>query len=541
MATIGASGCAPRRWAAACRPARARRRRTLLPRVVLAAVVGVAGYGTATAQAYVYWTDNGPGLASNGSTLGRADEDGSGVTHSFITGAGAPGGIAVNGSYVYWADTQQQSIGRANLDGSGAEAAFIPNATGVGASTSPTDVALDGTYVYWTDGERYIGRATLEGQDVQPHFIDAGANSFPTGIAVDAGTIYFTEFAQIMSVAAGGGTPTALVTLPAQASPTSLAVAGGRLYWSALNLGDPAPAGSIGRALSSGGGLEEDFIPGLEFPTGVATDGTEIYWVDHTPGSIGRALLGSSGAVNVEPAFASDPGGPWGVAVDTLIDPTHTSVACTPSSLPAGDPTSCTVTVSDSASSSTPTGTVVFSGNGSTFFSGSSSCTLTALAAGGASCVVGAVPLNTGTVPIDAAYSGDAVHSPSASSTTVCDGATQCGGGAGGSSGGAGSSSGGASSSSASSGGGGHPVIAHCVVPKLKGRTLGQARKLLARAHCALGKIAKPRVSHSHKLGRLVIGSQRPAAGRELAVGAKVALGLVAAKRRAAGTPRVPR
>lgn len=509
----------------------------LLLRVALATVVGLAGYGAANARAYVYWTDNGPGLDSNGSTIGRADNDGSGVTHSLLTGAGAPGGIAVDSTYIYWADTQQLSIGRANLDGSGADETFIPNATGVGASTSPTDVALDGTYVYWTDGERYIGRATLEGQSVQPHFIDAGADSFPTGIAVDAGTIYFTEFSQIMSVAASGGTPTSLVTLPAEASPTALATAGGRLYWSALNLGAASPAGSIGRALMSGAELEEDFIPGLEFPTGVASDGTELYWVDHTPGLIGRALLGSSGATNVEPAFASDPGGPWGVAVDGLIDPTQTSVSCTPTSLPAGAPTSCTVTVSDSASSSTPTGTVVFSGNGSTFFSGSSSCTLTALATGGASCVVGAELLSTGTVPIDAAYSGDAVHSPSTSSTTVCDGtSTLCGGATGGSgtgSGGTGvgTSGGGGTGVGASDGsGGGQPVLGRCVVPKLKGKTLIQARHLLARAHCALGKVAKPQRSRRHKLGPFIVGSQRPAAGSELAVGAKVALALMEAK-----------
>ena len=283
-----------------------------------------------------------------------------------------------------------------------------------------------------------------------------------------------------------------------------------------------------------GGGLEEDFIAGLQFPTGVATDGTEIYWVDHTPGLIGRALLGSSGATNVEPAFASEPGGPLAVAVDGLIDPTHISVSCTPPSLSAGAPTSCTATVSDSASSSTPTGTVVFSGNGSTFFSGSSlPCTLTALAGGGASCVVGAVPLSTGTVPIDAAYGGDAVHSPGTATTSVCDGtSTECGGvggGAGGGSGGGGGGGGTGSGPAGSAPPGGSAAVAHCIVPKLKGDTLARARKLLARSQCSLGRVAKPRPSR-HKPRPLVVGSQRPAAGSELGVGAQVTLGLVQAK-----------
>ncbi len=507
-----------------------RRRERLLLRLVLASVLAGVGCGAADAQGYVYWSDNGPGIASNGSTLGRANNDGSAVTHSLLTGAGAPGGIALDGEHVYWADTQQASIGRAHLDGSGADDTFVANATG-GSASSPVDVALDGTYIYWTDGARYIGRAKIDGEDVEPHFIDAGTNSYPFGIAVVDGTIYFTEFSQILSVAATGGTPTPLVTLPAQSAPTALAAAGGYLYWSALNLDDPSPSGSIGRALIGGGDLEESFIPNLQYPTGVATDGTEIYWVDHTPGLIGRALLGSSGATNVQPSFASDPGGPWGVAINALVDPTETSVSCTPSSVLSGDPTSCTATVSDSASSATPTGTVVFSGNGSTFFSGSSSCTLTALPAGGASCVAGAEPLNAGTIPIDAAYGGDPVHSASAGSTTVCDGsAAQCGAGTGGTggSGGSGAGSGGSSGSggAGNGNGSGNSPVKQCVVPKLAGRTLAQARKLLALDRCALGKVTKTHTGHGHKLASLVVGSQRPAAGRRLALGAKVALGL---------------
>ena len=39
---------------------------------------------------------------------------------SFITGANAPLGVAVDGQHVYWANTGTDTIGRANLDGTAA-------------------------------------------------------------------------------------------------------------------------------------------------------------------------------------------------------------------------------------------------------------------------------------------------------------------------------------------------------------------------------------------------------------------------------------
>jgi len=61
-----------------------------------------------------------------------------------------------------------------------------------------------------------------------------------------------------------------------------------------------------------------------------------------------------------------------------------------------------------------------------------------------------------------------------------------------------------------------------CVVPRLTGKTLTQAKQLLARAHCSLGRVAQP-AKHSHKL---VVVSQNPAAKRTLASGTKVNLRL---------------
>ena len=63
---------------------------------------------------------------------------------------------------------------------------------------------------------------------------------------------------------------------------------------------------------------------------------------------------------------------------------------------------------------------------------------------------------------------------------------------------------------------------ATCVVPKLKGKTLAQAKRLLGRAHCKLGKVTQP-AKHKHTL---VVVSQTPVAKKTLPSGAKVSLRL---------------
>jgi cytochrome c peroxidase len=70
---------------------------------------------------------------------------------------------------------------------------------------------------------------------------------------------------------------------------------------------------------------------------------------------------------------------------------------------------------------------------------------------------------------------------------------------------------------------------AGCVVPRLRGRTVGQARRLLARSKCGLGLVLRPRKAH----GRLVVSSQRPAAGTKRPSGTRVAVRLRVTKAKA--------
>jgi hypothetical protein len=76
------------------------------------------------------------------------------------------------------------------------------------------------------------------------------------------------------------------------------------------------------------------------------------------------------------------------------------------------------------------------------------------------------------------------------------------------------------------------PPSLSCVVPKLKGKSLKQARSALSAAHCALGRVSRPKARKGHKLGPLVVKSFSPAAGTTLPAGGKVDLRLKKKHRR---------
>jgi hypothetical protein len=96
---------------------------------------------------------------------------------------------------------------------------------------------------------------------------------------------------------------------------------------------------------------------------------------------------------------------------------TSTSLVCTPAVVAVGEPTTCSVAVTDMSSEATdmPTGTVAFDADGSGAFS-TPSCTVS-----GGSCEVVYVPsdVGSGQRQITAAYDGDDAHNASQDTATV--------------------------------------------------------------------------------------------------------------------------
>ncbi len=226
---------------------------------------------------------------SSDTTIGRATVDGADANPNFITGLTSdPRGIAVNGSYIYWAQyghyawDADRGIFRIGMSGGVAGGAIVANPSG-----GPNGIALDSNYIYWANSDNAwggpvaISRAKLDGTSVDDTFIAVADN--PVGLAVGANKIFFQYF---------GGS--------------------GSIQVATLN--GSGPAGAPAEFLSSAQ---------ISNPQGLATDNTYLYYVNQVPiYSIGRVRL--DGAGTPEQNFISTGSGntvPYGLAVDALPTP----------------------------------------------------------------------------------------------------------------------------------------------------------------------------------------------------------------------------
>src|ERR1700734_3910970 len=107
----------------------------------LATVAALAALSAATAHAYIYWGSNGANHAHDGTTLNRADLDGTGINRSFVTDASGPIAMDIESGKLYWLNFGTDTIGSVDLNGSDPDPTLF--------SASGAELAVDQSYVYW--------------------------------------------------------------------------------------------------------------------------------------------------------------------------------------------------------------------------------------------------------------------------------------------------------------------------------------------------------------------------------------------------------
>ena len=145
------------------------------------------------------------------------------MNQDFIdTGSGGCG-LAVTKSYIYWASYRSGYIGRAKLDGTDVNQNFI--------YYDGQGIAIQGDYIYYaSNGGTGIGRVELNGSDLNPDFI--------TGLK---GSVAF------------------------------LAVDGKYIFWA--DSGTDYNGKTIGRAKLDGSDVKQHLIKGADGPFGIAVTG----------------------------------------------------------------------------------------------------------------------------------------------------------------------------------------------------------------------------------------------------------------------------
>lgn len=213
------------------------------------------------------------------------------------------------------------SIGRASVDGRELNRVFI-DAPG---STQAGDVAVGAGHIFWINGNS-IGRADLDGLNVDPQFITG--LSEPSGLSANDRYVFWGG--DSIGRAGVDGTDVEGNLIPSAGEADDVAANSQYLYWTS--------AEGIGRANLDGTAADPGFIdtgvpatptsPGVNPPTQVAVNATNVYWVDtaYDQGSatsnIARSSLDGSGAVETirssSYVFHGDVFGPLG-ADDTYL------------------------------------------------------------------------------------------------------------------------------------------------------------------------------------------------------------------------------
>ncbi len=297
-----------------------------LGRVTAAGALGglcaflVALVCAAPASALVYWTVTG--FAQTGTSVGRANLDGSNPDNGFLASPDKPCGIAVDDEYLYWTHRGTTpgsgGIARARLDGTEVDLQFITT------RHSPCGVAVNDTHIYWADwengalnGGNKIGRANLDGSNPDSDFITAGQGV--CGLDVDDEYVYWARQSRLGAIGRAklDGTQVDQSFIPAATFACDVAVNSTHLYWG--HVSEYAGDGSVGRANINGSGANVDFIPnsaGVQSPCGIAVDDEYVYWGNAAPvhgeSFVGRAKLNGT---EVDPTFIATPLAPCGVAV----------------------------------------------------------------------------------------------------------------------------------------------------------------------------------------------------------------------------------
>ena len=79
--------------------------------------------------------------------------------------------MAVDSNHIYWADSTRTPSAEPTSNGQNVNPSFIA------VPSYPFDVAVDSAHIYWTNTTCSIGRADLDGQNVNNIFISLGGYS----------------------------------------------------------------------------------------------------------------------------------------------------------------------------------------------------------------------------------------------------------------------------------------------------------------------------------------------------------------------------
>ena len=233
------------------------------------------------------------------------------------------GTLAVSTSAAYFADDQGNVL-----------TCGLPPPLGTGCSTTPTTfttrgdsfhtfVAADAAQVYWSNmNDATVLDCPVGSSCPSPSLVEdlSSASTQLQGAAVSGGRLYWGGASEtlgggftIYSTPVGGGTVSTLCNAADSNGIVQLIVAGGFVYFT------DGEATVFSCPTTASGASASVFVSDSGGPFGLASDGTDLYWTDHTylalSGSIMSCALGATCATSGSIVLSDADNAPAAIAV----------------------------------------------------------------------------------------------------------------------------------------------------------------------------------------------------------------------------------
>jgi hypothetical protein len=276
----------------------------------------------------VYWTDY---MAAG--TVMSEPETGGPIT-TIALNQDWPYAIAVDDDNVYWTnyDSQYAPGGGSGTSGSVMKQPLTGGGTPIALATGlegPTAIAIDATNVYFAQSVGgTIKSVPIASTGSGPVTVLATLQT-PYGIAVQNGVVYWTNYggttgpngnsyASVMSISSSGpdaGGAKILTAATNAAGAYGIAVNATTIFFTAQN--NTGTATSV-ESLPLAGGNPTVLAPGQLQATGIAIDGTNIYWTDWDPnsGTVSSMPLPTGSGPGAITVLAKSSDEPLAIAVD---------------------------------------------------------------------------------------------------------------------------------------------------------------------------------------------------------------------------------
>jgi hypothetical protein len=220
---------------------------------------------------YLYWNNQGAGAFAQGSIL-RLSTTTSGATPVNLASGVNSNFIATDSVNVYWSDYFDGKVMTVSATSTGTTPSTLTS-----SQSGAYGIAVDTSYVYWANSNvgTVMRMAKTGGSPIQL----ASGQNYPQHIAVDASSVYWTTNGDsnvangtVMKLVVGTNALSALAT--GQASPYAIALDASNVYWS----NNSGTSGSVLKVSKDGSAGPTTLASGQNAPLSVAVDDTSVYW-----------------------------------------------------------------------------------------------------------------------------------------------------------------------------------------------------------------------------------------------------------------------